>query len=183
MNPAVWPADWASDPALHRQRAVVRVGSEGHPPSGRSWSLQRRCSLSPRQFAGAYGLLALASVVVAVFFWMQGMRLVGAFAGLELLALGVAFVLHALHAADGETLHLQGGRLQVDRRSGLRCTSFHVDIELLRVGAAADGVIELRVGRAVEPVGRQAAAAQRRQVLDELRHELMQARANVRADD
>jgi hypothetical protein len=120
-----------------------------------------------------------------VFFWAQGVRLViTLFAGArDCWRWAWPSCCMRCTPPTAKRCTCRAGRLQVDRRSGLRCTSFHVDIELLRVGAAADGVIELRVGRAVEPVGRQAAAAQRRQVLDELRHELMQARANVRADD
>lgn len=183
MNPAAWPVEWATDTALHPQRMAVQVVHDGHASTPRMWSLQRRCALTPQQFAAAYGVLAGVSLVVAAFFWLQGVRMVGAFAGLELLALGVAFVLHAVHGADGETLCLQGRQLRVERRSGLRSSTLHFDLEVVRVSAATDGAIELRVGRAVEPVGRQAGAAQCSRVLHELRHELMQARAAARADE
>jgi hypothetical protein len=45
---------------------------------------------------------------VGTFFWFQGAVLILPFAWLELAAVGVAFVVYARHAADGEHILLQG---------------------------------------------------------------------------
>lgn len=133
------------------------------------WLLQRRCSLSPRQFGGCFVALAALSVVVALFFWAQGARFVTYFAGVELLLLGLAFACHAVHAADGERLQVRGGRLLVERRCGLRHDQVALEISGMRVGEAADGAIELRVGGRCVRIGRHADVARRQQVLADLR--------------
>jgi len=51
-------------------------------------------------------------------FWLQGATMVLPFAWLELLAVGLAFVLYARHATDGEKIALQDGRLVVELENG-----------------------------------------------------------------
>ncbi len=46
-----------------------------------------------------------------MFFWFQGATLVIPFATLELAAVGLAFLVYARHAADGERISLRGGAL------------------------------------------------------------------------
>lgn len=145
----------------------ARTGTEPEPEA--EWLLQRRCSLSPCQFGGCFLMLAAVSIVVALFFWAQGARFVAYFAGAEVLALGLAFALHALHAADGERLRIRGGQLLVERRAGLRQVQQALDLQALRVAETNDGAIELRARGQRLRVGAHADAARRRQVLLDLR--------------
>ena len=81
-----------------------------------AWHLRRNCSVTPRQLALLYAGLSAVSLTIGVGFWMMGATLVLGFAGLELVAVGAAFLIYARHAADGETVSLQGERLIVERK-------------------------------------------------------------------
>jgi uncharacterized membrane protein len=87
-------------------------------PQGVEWKLKRNCSVSPAQMCGVLVLLGSVSLLVAAFFWMQGATLVLPFAVLEVLALAIAVVVFAKHAADVERISLAGGRLVVELESG-----------------------------------------------------------------
>lgn len=60
-------------------------------------------------------VLALLAMALAVFFWVLGAALVSALLAAQVLLVAAAFAHHAGHAADGETLCLQDGRLRVER--------------------------------------------------------------------
>jgi len=169
MNPVTFPAAWApqQSPAwrLTDRIADGATVTEGDP----GWSLQRRCSLTPAQFGAFFLALGLVSMLVALFFWALGARFVTLFAGVEIAAVGLAFAWHALHAADGEHLHVSEGQLHVVRRRGLQVQVEQWPLAGLRVGAAVDGSIELgRSGRRAQ-VGREADRAHCRRVLADLR--------------
>lgn len=87
-------------------------------PLGVEWKLKRNCSVSPAQMCGVLVFLGSVSLLVAAFFWMQGATLVLPFAVLEVLALAIAVVVFAKHAADVERISLAGGRLVVELESG-----------------------------------------------------------------
>ena len=180
MNPVTLPRTWVHASQAAPERAVdsdatgPTVGRAADRADGPAWELQRRCSLSPRQLGLCFAALATLSAMVALFFWAQGARFVTYFAGVEVLALGLAFVCHALHAADGERLRVRGSRLLVECRDGLRRGHDVLELSELRVGESADGAIELRIrGRSLK-VGRHADVARRRQVLADLRHLVLQ---------
>lgn len=82
------------------------------------WVLKRNCSLSPGQTMAVYASLCVVSLGIAACFWALGAKLVMPFAWAELLALGVAFMAYARHAADQERIALVGGRLTVEHRHG-----------------------------------------------------------------
>ena len=79
------------------------------------WSLKRNCSVTPAQLGWLYASMCVVSLAVAGFFWSQGATLVLPFAVLELIAVAVAFLAYARHAADSERIRLLEGRL-FDRR-------------------------------------------------------------------
>lgn len=133
------------------------------------WSLQRSCSLSPAQLGNCLAMLVAVTLLVGLGFWWAGAPFVTAFAGLELLALLVAFALHARHAADGEWLTLSRGRLRLQQRRGADVETLEFDAARLRLASDANGAIELRAGGQVLSIGRLASAARRQQVLNELR--------------
>jgi uncharacterized membrane protein len=51
---------------------------------------------------------------IGPFFWLHGAVLILPFAWLELAAVGLAFLVYARHAADGERISLQDRRLVVE---------------------------------------------------------------------
>lgn len=81
---------------------------------GVHWRLRRNCSVSPKQLGGMFALLCVLSLTVAGFFWSQGAWMVLPFSALELLAAGVAFLVFARHATDGEAISVCNGRLVVE---------------------------------------------------------------------
>lgn len=83
-------------------------------PEGVTWTLRRNCSVTPRQLGGLYLLLSGVSLGVASFFWSHGAWMVMPFSLLELLAVAVAFMVYARHAADGELISVRQGRLVVE---------------------------------------------------------------------
>lgn len=80
----------------------------------REWTMQRNCSLSPRQMAVAYGMLCLLSFLVATFFLLHGAWPVLMFTALELSGVTAAFLCHARHVADHEYIVLAQGCLTVE---------------------------------------------------------------------
>lgn len=78
------------------------------------WFLKRNCSITPSQLGWLYASLCAVSLGIGTAFWMQGAHLVLPLAWLELLAVGIAFLLYARHATDGERIALQEGRLIVE---------------------------------------------------------------------
>jgi uncharacterized membrane protein len=107
-----------------------RFASERRNPVSGEWSLhwllKRNCSTTPRQVLSAYILLSVLSLGIASLFWLQGATLVIPFAGAELLALGLAMLVYARHAADGEDIRLGRAALTVVRTCGTRteCVEF-----------------------------------------------------------
>ncbi len=141
---------------------------------GVSWRLQRNCSVTPAQLLGVYLMLCAVSVTIGVFFWVQGAAMVLAFAGLELLAVGVAFLVYARHATDGEWISLQGASLVVERETAGRRERAEFERQWVRVEpkAGEHSLIELsgrgrrmEVGRFVRPELRQVLAGEIRRAL------------------
>ena len=140
-----------------------------------AWHLRRNCSVTPRQLGGWYATLCLVSLGIAIGFWWLGAKLVLGFAGLELLAVGAAFLAYARHAADGETVSLQGGRLVVEReyagrREKVEFGCAHVRIAPLTseqnlIEVMAHG-LRLDIGRHVRPQWRPVLAGEMRRALD-----------------
>ncbi len=138
------------------------------------WFLQRNCSVTPAQLAWLYLSLCVVSLGIASVFWWHGATLVLPFAWVELVAVGVAFVVYARHAADGETISLQGRRLVVELESAGRRERAEFDRDWVRVepSAADRSLIEVsgrgrsvNVGRYVRPELRPALAQEIRRAL------------------
>jgi uncharacterized membrane protein len=84
------------------------------------WQMKRNCSLAPRQLLNVYLSLCLVALAIGGVFWVEGAPYILPFAGAELLAVGVALIVYARHAADHESLVLRPGRLSVACTSGRR---------------------------------------------------------------
>ena len=138
------------------------------------WFLRRNCSVTPWQLVWLYVSLCVVSLGIGMFFWLQGAPLVIPFASLELAAVGLAFVVYARHATDGERIVLQGEQLVVElenagrleraefNRLWVRVEPKHGDGSLIEVSAQGRSV---RVGRHVRPELRPALAREIRHAL------------------
>jgi uncharacterized membrane protein len=138
------------------------------------WFLKRNCSVTPAQLGWLYASLCVLSLGIAIFFWFQGAVLILPFTGLELAAVGAAFLAYARHAADGETISLQGRQLVVELENAGHLQRAEFDREWVRVEPSADdrSLIELSgkgrrvsVGRYLRPELRPALAREIRSAL------------------
>ncbi|WP_198972466.1 DUF2244 domain-containing protein [Xylophilus sp. ASV27] len=138
------------------------------------WFLRRNCSFKPSQLGWIYLSLCLVSLGIASFFWVNGARLVMPFAWLELVAVGVAFLVYARHATDGEHISLQGSCLVVERETGGRLERAEFRREWVRIEPkVGDGSLiqvsmqgrSMEVGRFVRPELRPALASEIRMAL------------------
>ena len=178
MNAAIASSPWPA-PADAARRLPWLFGREVTVEASGSqralqWLFKRNCSITPSQLGRVYLSLCCVSLGVAVFFYLNGATYVLAFAGLELLALGVALLVFARHAGDRETLTLLGGLLQVEQCIGTRVERLEFQAEWLRVEPAAGqgSLVELsgqgqciRIGRFLRPELRLLLARELRQAL------------------
>ena len=70
--------------------------------AGFSLTLKRNCSISPAGLAGVFAALACVVVAIGAGFAFVGAWLVLPFAGLEVLALGAAFLFRARQVAKND---------------------------------------------------------------------------------
>lgn len=124
------------------------------------WFLRRNCSFTPRQLALIYLSLCVVSLAIGGLFWVNGATLVLPIAWIELLVVGVAFLVYARHASDGETIRLTERQLVIEQESGGRLSRSEFRREWVRVepGAADNSLIALsgqgrtvHIGRFVRP--------------------------------
>lgn len=95
--------------------------------AGFSLTLKRNCSISPAGLLYVFAALSAAVLVIGTGFAIAGAWLILPFAGLEVLGLGVAFVLYARRAADYEKIELAGGRLVVEVAEEERRRQYEID--------------------------------------------------------
>ncbi len=107
-----------------------------------------------------YASLCIVSLGIGTAFWFAGASFVLPFASLELAAVGVAFLVYARHASDGERIYLQGPQLVVELETGgkLQRAEFHREWVRVEPQSGDGSLIELsgqgrsiNVGRFVRP--------------------------------
>ncbi len=173
MSATAVSAPWAQAlrPPPSFGRRLVR-GPGGAPAW--QWRLRRNCSITPRQLGTVFLSLAAVALLISAFFFAQGAPYVAAFAGVELLAVGAALLVFARHAADHETITLEGRSLSVEQSLGPRVQHTRLDTEWLTVEPAAGqgSLVQLSgrggrvsVGRFVRPELRDALARELRLAL------------------
>jgi uncharacterized membrane protein len=141
------------------------------------WDFRRTCSVSPKQLAASFALLAGASLTIGLFFLVNGVPMVLPFASLELLALGVAFLVYARHALDGERIWMDGPVLIVESERGNQRVrkEFHTAWVRIEPLVHADALIEISgQGQRVQVGG-----FVRHDVRKSLAHDLRRAVAHV----
>ena len=145
-------------------------------------TLQRNCSMTPRQVARAYGVLCTLSLAVALAFFLHGIWIVLAFSLLELACVGLALILYARHALDRERIALSSDCLLVECVQAEVHSQAMLDPLWTRVLTGSDAaagkprrnLITLESRGVRVEVGRFVNDAQRRQVVRELRIALRQ---------
>lgn len=172
-----WPAAATAASGLRFGRDIS-VGAPGAPRPALQWVLSRNCSITPRQLGLVYLSLCAVSLVIALGFYWHGATLVLAFAGVELLLVGLALLVYARHAGDRETLTLAERALQVEQQCGGRVARTDFRAEWLNVEPAhgQGSLVELsgqgqrvRVGRFLRPELRAAFAHELRSALRRVR--------------
>ncbi len=121
-----------------------------------------------------YLSLCALSLGIGMVFWGMGATMVLPFARLELTLVGIAFLLYARHAGDGERIFLAGPRLVVELETAGKLERTEFSREWVRVEPqSGDGsLIELygqgrriNIGRFVRPELRPALAREIRLAL------------------
>lgn len=175
LAPSPWPAPASPRPGRWRFGHEL----EGGAPGALQWSLRRNCALAPRHLILVYGSLCLVSLGIALAFWLHGAPAVAAFAGLELLALGVALVVYARHATDRETITLAAHDLAVEHQCGSTVDRARFRAEWVRVEpmAGQGSLVEISGEGRSAFVGRYLRPELRAELASELRSALRSARA------
>ncbi|RKP58797.1 DUF2244 domain-containing protein [Pararobbsia silviterrae] len=147
--------------------------SEGveNEPVLKDWMLKRNCSVSPKQFFVFYVGLCLVSLSIALTVVYWGAWLVLPFTGLDLLVVGVAFVIYARHAVDYEYIRLCEHRLVIERVSADRVSQYEFNPRWVRVepGATPRDRITLHSAGQSVTIGQHLAWHLRSQFANELR--------------
>lgn len=141
----------------------------------REWTLKRNCSITPRQLLLAYGALCGVSLAIASFFTWRGAWYVLAFAVLEMIAVGLAFLLFARHATDREHIALGADCLLIELFEAQQSRRFKLDPRATRIEIPAAHYRLIAVeqhGTRIE-IGRFLSAFKRRQFALELRNALV----------
>jgi uncharacterized membrane protein len=101
--------------------------------AGFSLTLKRNCSISPAGLLCVFAALSLVAVAIGIGFAITGAWLILPFAGLEVVMLGVAFVLYARRAADYEKIEIARDRLTVEVAEAAHTARYEIDPRRARV--------------------------------------------------
>ncbi|WP_338862327.1 DUF2244 domain-containing protein [Mycetohabitans rhizoxinica] len=145
-------------------------------PVLKDWMQRRNCSASPRQFVCFYLLLVLVSCSIGLAVALCGAWLVLPFTGIELLAVGVAFIIYARHAVDYEYIRLCPDHLLIRRVSAGSVMQFEFNPCWVRIepGREPRQCVTVASGRVSVSVGRHLAFEHRAEFARELRAWLKQ---------
>ena len=171
MTATFVPGSWSASAVAARTPWRFGRRLEDSAAQGMQWVMRRNCSLAPRDVVVVYLTLCTVSLAIAGGFWWFGAKSVLAFAGVELLALGVALLVYARHASDSETITLAGRELAIEHRCGDGIESARFRAEWVRVEPArGDGsLVELSGEGRRACVGRYLRPEWRGQLAQELR--------------
>lgn len=139
--------------------------------------LSRNCALTPRQVGLFYLSLVTASAIVAIGFMIRGAWMVLPFSLIEMAALGIALLVYARHAIDGERVSLGGDALEIESIDGNRRQVTRMDRWAARVEIEARprGALAVVARGERVAVGRFVTERERRRFAQELRQALSMA--------
>jgi uncharacterized membrane protein len=139
-----------------------------------NWSLKKNCALAPHQMGFVYGCICALSLMIGTFFWLLGATYVLAFTCLEIVVVGVAFLIYARHATDGDWVTITESQVIVEtERAGQRIKA-QLDPYWVKIVAPNDekSLIELSEKGRFVYVGRHIRPEQRVIVAKEIKHAL-----------
>ncbi|WP_192804920.1 DUF2244 domain-containing protein [Noviherbaspirillum aerium] len=138
------------------------------------WVLKRNCSLTPFQFGVAYLLLCVVTFLWAGMLALSGAPQIIAFAVIELLLAGGAFLHHAMHAADSDRIVLDERHLLIERVRAGEVDAVRLERGMTRVipPQRAHDLIQLEASGVKVGVGRLIPDRERQQLSRELRSRL-----------
>lgn len=98
------------------------------------WMLKRNCAITPKQFGIFYCSLATVSLSIAAFWTVLGAWTVLPFAGVDVIAIGGAFLVYARHATDYERIAISPGQLIIETAQASRITVVKLNSQWVRIG-------------------------------------------------
>lgn len=171
--PGPWPAPCGvAGGSAWRFARLVQLPGRDRPAL--QWVLRRNCSITPRQLIAVYLSLCAVSLVIGAAFWWHGATYVLAFAGAELLLVGIALLVYARHAADRDTVTLADRDLEVERHYGRQVerAAFRAEWVCVEPAQAQGSLVEvagqgrrMHIGRFLRPELRAALAQELRRAL------------------
>ena len=137
MNSTLAPSPWPA-PARASAAPAWRFAREWRAPGGGEalgvqWYMARNGSFAPGRLLGVFAALAVLALGIGIAFWQLGAPAVLPLAGIELLAVGAAFWACSRHAGDAETITLARRELKVEHRFGRAVDSACFRAEWVRV--------------------------------------------------
>jgi len=109
---------------LPPQSALVEASRE----SLRQWRLMRRCALAPNELVFSYLLLVALSLLIALPFGWLGLWMVPLCVLFQLALAGAMYLVHMIHAADGEQITFSpDGYLSIDVVRGFRTRRYRMN--------------------------------------------------------
>ena len=135
-------------------------------------TIKRNCSISPQDLLYVLAFVSCVSLGIAAGFAYLGAWPVLPFAGIEVLALTLAFYLNGRHAADYERIALAGETLVVEASDAGRLRRQEFSAPWLRLEERRHGPdlrVVLRSGTAAIEVGRHLDTARRASLAAHLR--------------
>ncbi|MES2899479.1 MAG: DUF2244 domain-containing protein [Pseudomonadota bacterium] len=141
------------------------------------WLLKRNCSMTPRQFGIAYGMLGAAMLLIGLGFALRGVWFVTLFAVLEIGAIALALLHYARHATDSEHIALSEGCLLIERIEAGQLRAIRLDPCWTKIDVPnrRRALIKLESRGVQVEVGGFISEEKRQQVAQELRRELRAA--------
>lgn len=125
---------------------------------------RRNCSMTPRALMTFFLVTAALSLAIASAWALMGAWWVLPFAGLEIAALGLAFIVYGRGVGDFERIRLDDDRLLVEVCEKARLSRYEfvpawANVETRRVGLGSEVVVrcrdrQVRVGRYLDESGR-----------------------------
>ena len=137
----------------------------------KSWVLRLNCSLTPRQLCVAYGMVAVASLLISLAWALSGAWIVLPFAVIELLVLSVAFLAYARHATDHERITLLRDCVRVEVVKGTSSQATEFPRQWCRCGMddSAYGMVRLESPKGAVQIGQFVGMADRKRFFEEFR--------------
>ncbi|MDE2176560.1 MAG: DUF2244 domain-containing protein [Betaproteobacteria bacterium] len=136
------------------------------------WRFRRNCSISPSQLFGFFVSFALLLALLSLFCWGEGARMVTPFAGLEVVAVGVALIVYARHAADFERISVSAEAVVIEWSHGGREQRVEFHPRRARILAHGSGLVhvsdrgrQVHIGRFLRPDRRQSLARDLRRAI------------------